>query len=216
MYSLISQFSTYSIALGVIFGWVRIKRVLPTYLPFLIILTLGLVNEQISFFLIKSGHSNAVNGNIYSFIESLLLLWQLKQWGLLRHAPRFFYFIGALYIVVWCTENVIYFRPAKFSSFFNATYAFCTVLMSISLINLLMGNDQGSLLKNPIFIFCTGMVIYYTYVVVIELFYLYGLGSSKEFRRNLYYVHTYINLLSNLIYAAAFLWIPRKREFIQL
>ncbi len=213
---LLNSFSAYSIALGVIIGWLRINRVRPAFLPFLFLLTLGLCNELLSRLLIKQGSSNAINSNIYSLVEALLLLVQFKRWGLSRRAPKFFYLVGILYIVVWCTETIIYFRPGKFSSFFNATYAFCTVLMSISLINLLMGNDQGRLLKNPIFIFCTGMVIYYTYVVVIELFYLYGLGSSKEFRRNLYYVHTYVNLLSNLIYAAAFLWIPRKREFIQL
>jgi hypothetical protein len=32
----------------------------------------------------------------------------------------------------------------------------------------------------------------------------------------IYFIHSYINLLCNLIYAVAFLWIPNKREFIRL
>jgi len=216
MFFFIHEFATFSIAFAVIIGWIRFQRTAPVFLPLLCILTLGLCNEILSHLLMYNGHPNALNSNIYLLLESVFIAWQFKKWGLFRRAPWGFYVLSCLYILTWAVEGSFFSLTMRFSSYFIAAYSFFTVLLSISFINLLMGEEQGSFLKSPSFIICIGFIIYYTYAVLIEIFYLYGLKSGGEFGTNIYHIHTYINLLSNLIYATAFLWIPRKREFILL
>lgn len=82
------------------------------------------------------------------------------------------------------------------------------------MINRIIITERKSLIRNPVFIICLAFIIYFTYKVLLEIFWLYGLNSSREFRVEVYNIFKYINLFANLIYALAILWIPRKREYM--
>lgn len=206
--------SSASIALAVLIGWIRFNKWGREFKPLLYILTIGLINEAISYFLSRNGYYNIINTNIYCLIESCLIAGLFWQWKLLPRKA----FIGLLlfYLAFWITETLLIFRiDNRFSSYFIAGYSSVTVLLTVSYINVLAGCEAGSLVRNPAFIVCVAFVIYYTFVVLIELFHLYGFEFT-EFAARIYLIHSYINILCNLIYAAAFLWIPNKREFIRL
>ena len=61
-------------------------------------------------------------------------------------------------------------------------------------------------------------VIFYSFFIVV---FTTGLsffehGMSRTFRRELWAISVYSNLLVNLLYAVAVIWIPRKKNFTSL
>ena len=210
--NLIVVFS-FSIAIAAIIGWIRFKKMNPTYYPFVICIWIGFLNEIISYFVIRSGHSNAINNNIYVLVEAILFTLQFKRWGLFQYNKWLFPLLIVLFIITWLAQNFYLSRISFFRSEFRILYSFALVLMSISQLNKILSREKKSLLKNSIFLICIGFILYYTYKIIVEAFWVYGLNNSRDFRNNVYLIMAYINLISNLIYAMAILWTPAKHRF---
>lgn len=88
------------------------------------------------------------------------------------------------------------------------------VLMSINMINRMLVDGKKKLIQNPLFLILIGFIVFFTYKALIEIFWVYGLNASRDFRLEVYRIMAYINLAVNIIYAIAVLWMPRKREFM--
>jgi hypothetical protein len=211
-YSTIEIFS-FSIVAAALIGGIRFTRISPAYYPFLICIWAGLLNEIISYIIIHSGHSNAPNSNIYILAEALLLTWQFKRWGIFARTKILFHGLIIFFVSVWVLENFVVYKITYFSSYFRMVYSFALALMSINHINVLIHKERKQLLRNPEFLICMAFVIYYTYKVMVEAFWIYGLNNSDDFRKNVYLILAYINLFANLIYALAILWMPTKHRF---
>jgi hypothetical protein len=203
----------FSIIIPVIIGCIRIKRIDATYYPFLLCLAFGAVHEIASFILIQNQLSNTLIYNIYTLIEALLLTIQFKLWD--KYGSRRLYVpLLALFLAVWTIEN-FWLRgiSAYFNSYFIILYSFILVLLSISRVNVILTQVQH-FSKNAVFLICCGLIIYFTYSAVIEIFWLYGFDEDQEFSARIYDILAFINLLVNLIFAFAILWIPRKQKFL--
>src|SRR5205814_10510208 len=98
-------------------------------------------------------------------------------------------------------------------SYFRIFYSFLISIMSINIINQQLNFEKKNIVKNPIFLICIGFVIYFTYDVIVGLFWLYGLHMIMHFQLNVAIILVYINLFANLIYALAVLWMPLKHRF---
>jgi hypothetical protein len=61
-----------------------------------------------------------------------------------------------------------------------------------------------------------GFIAFFTCKILIEIFWVYGLNSSRDFRVEVYRIMTFINLTVNLIYAITLIWMPAKREYTLL
>lgn len=204
---------SFAIGIPVIISWVRFKKINPTYYPFIFCLWLGLLNEILSYILSRVFHSNAINNNIYVLLESFLITWQFHEWKLFSRLKSLYIVLLCIFSATWIVENFIISKISYFSSYFRILYSFVIVLMSISLLNFLLVRERKSLLLNPVFLICATFVVYYTYKVLVEAFWVYGLNSSKEFRVQIYEIFVFINLFSNLTYTLAVLWMPTKQRF---
>lgn len=203
-----------SAGLAAIIGWVRFRKTDPTYLPFLFLIWLGFLNEILSIIIMKSGYSNAIYYNSFALTEAILITWQFKKWGLFRNQSLLFYFIQFIFISSWITETIIRGEMNEFNSYFIIGFSGLIVMMAINVLNNIIFKEPSLLLLNPIFLICTGLVIYFTYSNLTEVFWLYGLNSSSTFRIRIYEIFAYINLFTNLVFAFAILWIPMKRQYI--
>jgi hypothetical protein len=208
--------ANFSIIAGALIGLIRFRKIDRKWFPFVFLMWLGLINEIVNRALIANGFSNAVNTNIYCLFESLIVLWLFKECELFENNKKLFYFIGSSFIIGWFFVNTVLFPINRFNSYYNIFYSFAIVLMSIQMINQLIVSNQQQLFKNPIFLISLGFIVFFTYLVLIEIFWLYGLNRSRSFRNNIYRILIYINLAVNLIYAVATLWIPKKREYTLL
>lgn len=207
---------SYAIVIPVLFGLIKLRRIDRDYLPLLIFLFLGLLAELVSTYQINRGGSNAIVSNIYVLFESLLIVWQFNKWGLFARAKGLFPFFETFFTAFWLFENFYLSSIDVFSSYFRVVYSFAIVLMSIHTINIVILNENKSILLNPSFLACIAFILYFTYKVLVEIFWLYGLNGSDQFRGHIYNIMAYVNLLANLIYAFAILWVPRKQEYILL
>ncbi len=207
------QILSFSIAIGAIIGLVRLKNTDQAFLPFIFFLWSGFLNEAISTIRIYYHNSSAINNNIYVLVSSLLLLWLFKNWKVFGvHSKKVFYVLFILFVLIWSWENFIYSSIRSFSSYFRIAYSFIIVLLSIQMINKFLLENSTHLLRNSVFLICLGFIIFFTYKVLIEIFWIYGLNSTSNFGIQVFRILIYVNLAVNLLYALAALWMPRKRE----
>jgi len=90
------------------------------------------------------------------------------------------------------------------------------VILSIQLNTGLVFTYKKNLLKSPVFLLCSGFTVYFTYKILIEVFWVYGLNASIDFRKNVYIILTWINGLVNILYLIAISCIPAKPRYTAL
>jgi hypothetical protein len=202
-----------SILIAGVIGIFRFAQIRDIYRPFIYLIWVGCCNELLSIYLLVNHHYNIINYTIYSLFEALLLLWFFKNLSVFQGRKTFFYSLIVLFVIIWTIES-FYANEfgTRFSYYFDIVYSFCVVLLSIRVINNLLFTER-ELLKNPTFLICIGIIIFFTYQIVEEMFWLYGLKNSKIFRQNIQSILMIINLLSNLIYALAILWMRKRQAF---
>lgn len=203
-----------TIGIGAIISWIRFNKTDPAFFPFTLLLTTGLINEIAGIWLVYLGYSNAICYNLFLLAESLLITWQFRKWGLFDNKATNYYFLQSAYICGWTIECVLSDENRLFNSYFIIGHSIIIVMMSIIQINRMLFSVSRHLLKNPIFLISMGMSIYFTYTVIVEAFWVYGLNQSISFRLGIYEILSYINLFTNLLFAIATLCIPLKRQYI--
>jgi len=209
-YTLAVIFS-FSIVIPSVIGWIRFNKIDPVYYPFIYCISIGLINEVVSFILIRHGHSNAVNNNIYVLSESLLITWFFFKLGLFR--PRFLFPLFLyLLIIIWLAE-AIYARSLHVRYiYFRLFYSFLIAMMSVNMINRQLLNEKENILKNSIFLISVAYVLYYTYKIILLSFQIYGV-SQIPLVIAILGIDSYLNLLSIIIFTLAVLWMPIKPRF---
>lgn len=209
----LNAFFSFTVGIGAIIGWVKIKKIDPAFFPFLILLLTGFVHEVISWVIVHEGYSNAASYNCFTLLESILITWQFYKWGLFERMQRY-YLLQLSFTVSWFGELWSRQNIHVFFSYFIVLYATVIVLMSIRLLGRVMFREPGNILLQTEFLVCMGLTLYFTYTILIEVFWLYGLNKSVAFRLGIYEVFGYINLFTNLVFAFAAIWIPLKRRYI--
>ena len=131
-----------SIALAAILGWIRIRRINPAFYPFILCLSIGLLNECISLYLVKLHKHTMINMNINILCEALLCCWLFEKWGLFKNNKKLFYSLLLFLTIVWVSENFIFFSIHYFSSYSYITNSFVLVLLSISQVNELISRER--------------------------------------------------------------------------
>jgi hypothetical protein len=121
--------------------------------------------------------------------------------------------LAAVFIIIWLAETFLsIYLNSKLASYFDIIYALSVVLLSIRAINDLLFTEK-ELLKNPTFLICVGLIIFFTYQIIQRMFSLYGLKDSIDFRRSVQRILTIINCFTNLIYAVAVIWMRKRQPF---
>lgn len=210
---LLIEILSYSIGISAFIALFRWKSIQKRDYFFIAFLWAGLLSEFISTICIQLFKTNAVTSNIYILISSLLLLLQFNKWGLFSKNKLLYKVIIAIIFLVWFWENFIYSSIFSFGSISRIVNGFIIVLMSIHLMNILINQENSTLSKNPVFLICISFIIFFTLKILVEVFWIYGLNASKDFRQSIYRIVTYVNLVVNIFYAIAVLWMPKKREF---
>lgn len=204
---------SFSIFIAGIISIFKFAQIRDTYRPFIYLIWMGCITEVLSTYFAYVYHNNLVIGAIYRLSESLFLLWFFSKLGIFKNQKKVLYLLVAVFIIIWLADN---FFSSRFSSrltfYFDIVYALSVVLLSIRAINNLLFTEK-ELLKNPTFLICIGLIIYFTYQIIQRMFGLYGLRDSVDFRRGIQTILILINCLSNLIYAFAVYWMRKRQPF---
>jgi hypothetical protein len=216
MNTVVTQIFSLSILIAAVIAIAKSRGSDPKYYPFYILLWMGTVNEILSNVFVREGLSPNINNNFYVLLESLIILWFFKRIGTVFSRRAVFVVLGMSFIIFWVTENIIVSNIIYISSYFRIYYSFVIVILSISTVNHLIVTERKILLKMPVFTICAGFIIYFTYKILVEAFWIYGLNDSASFRGHVYLILDWLNLFVNLLFAIAVIWIPRKQEYILL
>jgi hypothetical protein len=208
-----------SIGFAVIFGIVRFRRIDPSYYPFLFNCFAALSVEILNRFLNVTGQPYAFTFvlNVFSYIDFFFFLWLFHNWGLFDRKKSTFVTISVVFFVIWVVTNIIFTSFIKNNLYFFILYSFALIFFSVSTFNRMVVHERSSIFKNPKFWICLGIIIFYSFFIVYSstgVTFMYV--PSREFRRGLQAIMVYSNLLVNLLYAVAVIWIPRKKNFTSL
>ncbi|MFL5740654.1 MAG: hypothetical protein ACJ75B_10585 [Flavisolibacter sp.] len=213
-YYVVISFSL-SILIAAIIALVRFKSISRVYYPFIYCLWIGSVNEILAVILEQRGMHTLMTNNIYVLLESLLLVWLFKNLSLFRYRPKLYYLLIGLFICGWIAENFVFDSITHNCIYFRIGYSFVVVFMSIHVLNGIITYNDKKLLVNATFMLCTAFIIFFTYKILVYAFLIYGSAASMSFIIHLFLIMVYVNLGTNLLYALAVLWMPRKVEYIR-
>jgi hypothetical protein len=209
---LVSLFSL-SVAPAAVAGFVRRKKIDASYAPFLWLLWAGLVNELLSFFLILQFGNNYYNHNLFVLLEAVLLCTFFKRQGVFDDRRWLYVVLVGLFGTCWAGEQV-FAPPESFQSYSLIFFSLVFALLSIHQMNQVIFLENHSLWRNACFLLCLAFVVYYTSSAVVEVFLLAGLGRSALYQLYIYDIFLFINVLVNLLYFFAVLWMPMKRRLL--
>lgn len=190
---------------------IRFPKINETYYPFVFCLWIGCINESLNIYLVINGYQTLLNNNIYALIESVLLIWFLKEGRLIK---KHFIILVLSLIIGWSVETFVIRNITDNSTLFRIFSSLAIVILSIKVINRLIFSQQKHLLKSSTFLLCIAFIIYFTYTVLVQSFVIYGVDRQSTFLLNIYVIMIYVNLAVNLLYALAVLWMPKKARYI--
>jgi hypothetical protein len=209
-----------SIGFAVIIGIVRFRRIDSSYYPFIYNIIVALLVEILNRILTVRGHPSAfmLVLNIFSYIDFFLFLWLFHNWGLFNRKKSTFIAIAGTFFIIWLLNNILVTGFIKHNLYFFILYAFALIFFSVNTFNKAVVHERSSIFRNPKFWICLGIIIFYSFFIVTVStgLSLFMHNVSVEFRRGLQAISVFSNLLVNLLYAVAVLWIPRKKNFTSL
>ncbi len=208
----VKDYFIFSILIAGIISLVRFSMIRREYYPFIFVIWLACINELLNFVLYKAHIYTVFPNNIYSLLEGLLMLWFFENMGTFRRIRGMRYILSVFIIGVWIADNVAHHFSKDYNSYFNIACSFILSLLAITTINNLLVSEK-KVLTNPAFLICCSAVIFFTYMIVVETFWIYGLDASKAFQAKVFNIQTGINLFCNLLYAFAVIWMRKKQEF---
>jgi hypothetical protein len=210
------------LAAGII-ALVRFKSISPFYTPFIICVWIGCVNEILCYVLVQNDLRTAINNNIYVLSEALLFLLFFRNTGIFKKRTGLYRALFAGIILLWVWENGIAGKITGISSWFRIAASLLIVLMGMTVMHKIITGADGPvemegrhLYRNPVFLVCLGSVVFFTYKLLVEIFWLQGLNNSPVFRQHIYGILVYVNLIVNIVYAISLLWTLQKQKYMRV
>jgi len=211
MNNFVSFLFSQSILLPLIIGLIRIRKIQSSYYPFVVLIMLGTLSEVCSFFSIRYFQSNAVVSNLWCLVECLLILYQFYRWRFHAKLRAWYWIVPALCVLVCLIENIAFMQITRFGHVFRIGYAFLLVMLSINEINYLITHENRQLFKNARFLICMGFIIFFLYQILFEgSLYIVETEGNAIISNKILSLAVYVNVLANLIFAVAMLFIPAK------
>jgi len=190
-----------------------------SYRPFVYYACLSLLFEIVTYILVekKMYTITGILTNAYGFTEFCLFTWLFHNWGLFKRKKKVFVFIIAFFFLLWFFTLFIR-GYEKLNAYFFIFYSFILIFFSISSFNRIIVNERKNIFTNARFWICIGIIIFYTYFILINISSLSFLKRhlTKNFTEDVFSINIYSNLLVNLLYAIAVIWIPREKNTMTL
>jgi hypothetical protein len=212
---LINEISAYSILFPVSAALLRIARINRIFLPFLLLIFCGAANEGLSILLMKEGYTNELSINIYCLVESLLVLWLFWRLRLFTSKKQYFS-ITLIFVLVWVADVFFISGINRFCSYFIMVTSFVNTLLSITLINTVIIYERRNFLRNPAFIISVCFIIYFATSFLVECFLKNSNGQDEIFLSRMQQIFDASNLLTNLLYTLAIVWMPTRLRYTRL
>lgn len=213
-YWVVTIVSAASIGIPLVAILFHIRRIGNRYMPFAFYLTIGAANEWLSFYLIRNHQSNIVNSNIYSLLEYGLLLWLFFRVTPQKLSWRLLYVLTG--VVIWLLDNFYLHSIRDDNSYFRIFACLTISWLSIEHINLTVFSDRITAYRKTDLLLGIGLFVFFAYSAFLRCFYVVSVGLHISFYMQLWLILSIVNLIANLIFMFAILWIPKHRPIISI
>lgn len=198
-----------SVLFPFLIGLLRWRVISQRYYPLFIVFCFALLVEILYAFTSKD-MAWVPGNNLYILVESILIPLQFIAWGYMDKKHKALYIVTGILILGWITEHLIIGNITRLYPYFRMFYSLLIVLLSINMLNYLVIHEERNLIRHPVFIICTGFIIFFTYQLVYEGIYhvvsnLESINTSK-----LNAAFSIINAICNILYGIAFLLVPTR------
>lgn len=202
-----------TIAIPAIIGLWRYRLTDQQYRPFIWICCLLTMNELLMFVLIKMKVFTFISYNLAIPIVCFLYLLLFKRWGLFTGKKYLFPLLFGSLMLIWIADHFFIngYRLNVRTTYFRVCYSLTLVMLAVNSINRQIVSEKKNLLYNSRFLICIGLVVYYTYRIIVDAFSLKGM--SQSFLLQLGDFSRYLLIGLNLTFALAALWIPAKKNY---
>lgn len=218
MDSTVRFYLSLSIIFAVIIGIVRYRRINTSYYPFIYNVCFVLFIEILGKILMEQGDGKMFTTllNIFSILDFCLFTWLFHNWGLFNRRKDVFISILAVFVIAWVLITLVFSNITTPNFYFRILYSFVLIFFSVNSFNKVVVHERGKISRNPKFLICLGIIIFYTFFVLVCATNLTVLRQSvtRLFRASMQEINVYSNLLVNILYAVAIVWIPRKQNFM--
>ena len=208
------------IGITVIIGVVKFKTIDKAYYPFFYLACIALLVEIASYILSTNEIKTAIPVviNIFCFAEFFFYTWLFHLWGLFNFRDKIFITVVAVFFIAWVIFTFFIGSITSPNFYFRVIYSMTLLFFAVTSFNKFVIPERTAIFKNPKFWILTGMVIFFSFYLLIQSANLsiFGINTSKGFRRGLYDIVSYSNLIVNLMFAIGALCIPRKKNFTTL
>lgn len=207
-----------SILIAFIIGIARFRIMDPAYYPFVYYTSAVVLMELLAAFYPNTSfaHWHMPTLHIYSYVEFALFAWLFHNWGLFNRNNIVFASILVIFFIFWVIASFFIhgFKAPNF--YFLILHSFALIFFSVSTFNKLVVHERGNIFRNAKFLICIGIIIFYTFFVLfcVTSLSVFSQNVSNPFKQHLQEINVYTNLLVNILYALAMLWIPRKQNFM--
>lgn len=200
--------SAFSIALPSLVALFRFPGLPKRYLPFVLLLWLGLTNEIISYLFIIGGRPNSLNSNIYTLAEGLIFLWIFYRW---QEGKLFYYRLTALACALfWAVDNLLIHSPVAYNALSRLLFSIIILYLSMDRIVAFLVHSSSHTSRNPDLFFYGCFFLYYAYQAFLLIFDIFPMDILGEFYKRLYLILCLVNFLTNLTFTTLLVWIPRQ------
>ena len=198
----------------VLLGWRVREKVAKDWHPMLMFFGIS--------FLIGLSGSLLTSGEGIHGIKSELLQSLAAVLIILRQATTWKVFEGRPYLnlIVLCSIIVVFIIEVRFpqlqafrGSVFMVFSSFAITLMAIEMMNRNLPQSRIPFGRNPVFLFCAGLIFQYTLLGLIELFSGTLKDSIPAVFTKTYYFYAGISILVQLLYSRSVLCIPAKDKY---
>ena len=210
-----SDIATFLLSLSVLFpflsGLLRWRVISQRYYQLFILFGLALLVELVNRYAIASNNFSWIPvNNLYVLVESILIPLQFVVWGHMYRKLTTFYLITGILVLGWVTEHLLLGDITRLHPYFRMFYSLLIVLLSINTINYLVIQEDRNLVRHPVFIICTGFIIFFTYQLVYEGIYNIVSDLKSIDTGKLNTAFSIINAVCNILYGIAFLLVPAR------
>ena len=198
----------------VMFGWRVREKVAKDWQPMLMFFGISFIIALSGSFLYSGPGIHGIKSELLqSLAAALLILRQARIWKVFEGRLYLNFILLCLIIALFIIEVIFPELLAVRSSVFMVFSSFTITLLAIEMMNRNLPQSRVPFWRNPVFLFCAGLIFQYTLLGLIELFAGTLRDSIPAVLTKTYYFYAGISILVQLLYIRSVLCIPAKDKY---
>lgn len=198
----------------VLLGWRVREKIAPDWKPMLLFFGISFLIALSDFFIPSTNRISGLKTELLQSLAAvLLILRQARIWKVFEGRQYLNFILLFSIIALFIIEVKFPVQLAFRGSLFMLLSSFGIILLAIEMMNRNLPQSRVPYWRNPVFLFCAGLIFQYTLLGLIELFSGTLRDSIPAVLTKTYYFYAGISILVQLLYIRSVLCIPAKDKY---